>query len=418
MKSQQNNTNVVIVFDAFRGSFAEKLSARLSLRVASRGGVQKITGGIIPPFSFEPDAAFLTGHHPEETNNGTHFWYDPECSSFRGIISRSGIADRLPWSMQLALRKWISWHINPSADAQNVERRISTARIPFRFLHYFDVVQKRMPFKEDFCPFPTIFDLLRSANKHWVYIGSPVSSARSEDVWEALQKAPIEDASLVFLFVGDLDGIGHRYGPDSTEYADALHKISGFLRRVLDYVQRRTEVMRALIFGDHGMVEVTRCVDVQAALERLPVRPVEDYLYFLDSTMARFWFFNERARQAVTEAMQALEGGRLITEEDQATYHIRYPHNRFGELIWWADGGTLILPNFWQGKKPVKGMHGYRREVTDNHAGLLLMDPDLQGTKMLEQPLEMVAIFATMMDMLEIEKPSEADGRSVYEMIA
>ena len=40
-------------------------------------------------------------------------------------------------------------------------------------------------------------------------------------------------------------------------------------------------------------------------------------------------------------------------------------------MIFWADGGTLIFPNFFEARIPERGMHGYRNEVEGNHSILL-----------------------------------------------
>lgn len=397
---------LVCVLDAFRVDAVPTLAQVLNREPAA-------TGCVIPPFSFEPDAAFLCGRYPEETDSGTHFWYRPEASPFRRLSRWGPVADRLPHLFQLSLRHWLRW------NARGRARRITTARIPFSFLPFFDVVRQHGPLDGRFCVFPTLFDLLRAGGKRFLYLGAPVSSASSQDVWRDFQRASLDRVDLVFLFVGDLDGIGHRYGPNSPEYRDAVWGMGHFIRQVQGRIEKEQGDVSCLVFGDHGMVEVQRLVDVHSTLEGLPVRPFSDYLYFLDSTLARFWFFNDRARQIVTQAMEAVRGGRLLTDEDREVYRIRYPHNRFGELIWWADGGALISPNFWQDQKLVRGMHGYRREIRENQAGFVLIDPelDLWGIQLLKAPLEMVDAFATMIELLGLEMPDNAHGRSIFRQI-
>ena len=401
---------LVCVLDALRADAVPSLGDSLGLQPTA-------SGSVVPPFSFEPDAAFLCGRYPEETDSGTHFWYRPESSPFRWLRKWGPLADHLPHSFQLGLRRWVRWNVQRQLAALGSARSATTARIPFSFLPYFDIVQRWMSFDERFCKFPTIFDLLRAKGKRWLYLGAPVSSASSEDVWRDFQRASLEGIDLVFLFVGDLDGIGHRYGPNSQEYEDAVRKVGGFVHQVRERMEKERGGVRGLVFGDHGMVAVQRTVDVRSTLERLRVRPSDDYLYFLDSTLARFWFFNERARRIVTEAMAEVEGGRLITEKDRIAYRIRYSHNRFGELIWWADGGTLIFPNFWQDRKPIKGMHGYRREVLENHTGLVLFDPqaEQQRNSDADNIVEMVDVFALIVDLLQLTPP-ESVTRSHMEL--
>ena len=373
-----------------------------------------LRGEIIPPFSFEPDAAYLSGRFPEETDGGTHFWYAPEASRFKGMRRWGWFGDRMPYLIQLGLRRWVRWRAARKAETDRLERSVSTARIPFRLLPYFDVVTKHYPFEQDFCSYSTIFDLLREEGRKWVYIGAPVSGSRSDEVLARLRASSLPGVDLVFLFVGDLDGIGHEYGPHSEMYQRALQRMGVLIEEIASVVDEKMgKGCPLLVFGDHGMAQVTRLVDVGAALKGLSIRPCRDYVYLLDSTLARFWFFGERARQEVMDLMSQMDGGSIVSEEERVSYRIRYPHNRFGELIWWADGGTLIFPNFWQDRKPVKGMHGYRRDVIENHAAFLLLNTDLEESQTLEQPLEMVDVFATIVDMLDLKMPKGAYGKSV-----
>ena len=313
--------------------------------------------------------------------------------------------------------KKLNLQLKKKAETERLKRNISVARIPFQLLRYFDVVTKRYPFEERFSSFPTVFDLLQQESKKWAYIGAPFSSSRAEDVLHQLKSSSLDGLDLVFLFVGDLDRIGHMHGPESQEYQCGVRTIESFVKEVQHFLRKEVGEPRILAFGDHGMVCIDRLVNIQESLKCLAVKPIRDYMYFLDSTLARFWFFSERARKEITASMSRLTGGRLVSEKERKTYHIRYSHNRFGELIWWADGGTLIFPNFWQDRKPVKGMHGYQRGVTDNHAGFLLVDHDLRDSELLKKPLEMVDVFATMIDILGLEMPEDAHGTSVYRRI-
>lgn len=401
MKRHNDSVSVVIVLDGLRSSAVKKLSLEISFACGSGVKVGSLSGEIIPPFSFEPDAAFLTGNYPEETNSGTHFWYAPETSPFRPINSWTRVAEHIPHIGQLALRKWL-------------RHKAFTARIPFSLLSYFDIVQKYGPLDEKFSNFETIFGLLKKSEKKTLYIGAPISIARNEKVLARLKNASLKGVDLIFLFVGDLDRIGHQCGPDSEEYRRGVQEMGEFVGEATAFIRKQTDLSSLLIFGDHGMVKVEQLVNVQKVLRNSTFSVPKDYIYFLDSTLARFWFFNKAAEQGITEAMNSLEGGRFVSEEEKKIYKIRYSHNRFGEAIWWADEGSLILPNFWQGSRPVKGMHGYRKEALDNHAGFALIDSNIKGNTFLKEPAEMVDVFATIIDMLELKRPDSTYGVSLY----
>ena len=152
-----NRTDIVIVLDAFKGSSVKQLNAELSINNYFND-YGKLIGTIIPPFSFEPDKAFLTGHYPEETDSAAHFWFSPQTSPF--LKSKfSNIADNFPHIFQLFFRRWLRWKLNLKSKQYTLCRNIHSARIPFSFLPYFDIVNKIKPTEKQFSKFLTIFDL-------------------------------------------------------------------------------------------------------------------------------------------------------------------------------------------------------------------------------------------------------------------
>jgi hypothetical protein len=109
-------------------------------------------------------------------------------------------------------------------------------------------------------------------------------------------------------------------------------------------------------------------LDLKAKIEPLPLRLGKDYSVVYDSTMARFWFFNERARQEITAALKAIPQGRILPEAELKT--LRAPTDGyFGELIFLADEGVLIVPSH-MGERPIRGMHGYHPSEKHSYAML------------------------------------------------
>ena len=74
------------------------------------------------------------------------------------------------------------------------------------------------------------------------------------------------------------------------------------LRRTLSVASQHYRDVRVFICSDHGMATVDRNVDLMNRIESLPLKFGKDYVAVYDSTMARFWFMNDAARQAVTRS--------------------------------------------------------------------------------------------------------------------
>ena len=84
-----------------------------------------------------------------------------------------------------------------------------------------------------------------------------------------------------------------------------------------------------IILSDHGMADIKKIISVPETKD-----------CFIDSDMARYWGEKPEFKS---------EYGKWITFKNKA----------YGEHIFLANEGVLILPNYWQGKTPVKAMHGY-----------------------------------------------------------
>jgi predicted AlkP superfamily pyrophosphatase or phosphodiesterase len=202
-----------------------------------------------------------------------------------------------------------------------------------------------------------------------------------------------------------LDRVGHAYGPDSAERYAEIRIVDAGVRDIVELAQSRFDEVHILVFGDHGMAFVNQLVDVQSILQKLPCRLGKDYLVFLDSTMARFWFFTDSARGVITEALHGISGGHVLSEEELNRYHLNYQHNRFGDLFFIADGGGLVLPNYYQKNRPIKGMHGYLPEVPEQHSLFLVHSPRVPVGYRFQEPQDMRRIFPTVLDLLDLPRP-------------
>jgi hypothetical protein len=111
-------------------------------------------------------------------------------------------------------------------------------------------------------------------------------------------------------------------------------------------------------------------LDLQAQIESLPVKMEKDYAVVYDSTMARFWFLNDRAREAITSCLKAIPQGRILSEADLEELHCLFPDRYFGELIFLVQEGVLIVPSH-MGERPIRAMHGYHPREKHSYAALL-----------------------------------------------
>jgi hypothetical protein len=127
--------------------------------------------------------------------------------------------------------------------------------------------------------------------------------------------------------------------------------------------------VRLYVFSDHGMANCNVMLDLKKEVEALPLRMPGDYVVVYDSTMARFWFFNENARQTITRRLQQIPDGRIVPDDELEKLGTLFPDRYFGELIFLAREGVLIVPSH-MGARPIRGMHGYHPTDAHSYAAL------------------------------------------------
>jgi hypothetical protein len=127
--------------------------------------------------------------------------------------------------------------------------------------------------------------------------------------------------------------------------------------------------VRLYIFSDHGMANCNELLDLKSKIEPLPLRFGEDYVVVYDSTMARFWFFNDRVRSEITRALQAIPQGRIVPDAELKEMRTLFEDRYFGELIFLVKEGVLIVPSH-MGERPIRGMHGYHPNDPQSYAML------------------------------------------------
>ena len=128
--------------------------------------------------------------------------------------------------------------------------------------------------------------------------------------------------------------------------------------------------MRLYVFSDHGMADCVELLDLKSRIEALDSRMARDYVVVYDSTMARFWFFNEGARREISECLRQVPQGRIVPDGELKDLGVFFPDRYFGELIFLVQEGVMIVPSH-MGERPLRAMHGYHPRDRQSYAALL-----------------------------------------------
>ncbi|MGA2990432.1 MAG: alkaline phosphatase family protein [Candidatus Korobacteraceae bacterium] len=386
---QVNKLVLLVQVDALRHDYINEQNSPFIAALGREG----FRGVLEPTFGFEPDGAYLAGLYPDECDGGAHYWRHQEQSPFRSLGRLSPLLNLCP---EYLLRRVLV------RGMARLLRQVGYVfpgieNIPFSVIANFAPVWRTSPFSPTFRGYRTLFSICAERGIAYLIHAHPANAVRLESGFSRISAELRPPTQFAFWHIGDLDTIGHRNGPLSAECRRALRNIDARLAALNKQLRAAYEGVNYVVFGDHGMAEVTGIVDVAGALRRAGIVQGKGLLYFLDSTMARFWFQDEGVKDAVIQVLGDLSGGTLLTQKQRDDYHLNYPHDRFGELIFLADPGRLVSPNYFQGRQMVRGMHGYAPECPEQQSALVMSGPARVPA---ESPLKMTQLFPTVLEIL------------------
>jgi hypothetical protein len=171
--------------------------------------------------------------------------------------------------------------------------------------------------------------------------------------------------SIFFLYLGELDAMGHKYGPSSSEFNKILHSFDNKLNTFLTSLNNQGDFNLAII-GDHGMSDVKNCVDFEKEINRSLSSidlSLNDVIIFCDSTVGRVWSKDGQVLDGLKNTLLdnniLNKYGVIFDESDYGKYEVPINLKKHGEIIWFANDGVVISPDYFYGLFPPKGMHGY-----------------------------------------------------------
>jgi hypothetical protein len=248
-------------------------------------------------------------------------------------------------------------------------------RIPFHLFREFDLSEKR----DIYAPggfdggVDSIFDLLeREHVPHRVWNWKTALDTALGELSEILTDGP--PIRFALLYTAVIDALLHEHVGDSDVVGAELARLEKLITEVVTRAHDRYSEVDVIVFSDHGMARTTGEIDLMAHVARLGLAHERDYLAFYDSTMGRFWFGNDRARNTIMEALGRVDSGSVLSDDDLRREGVFFEDRRYGELVFLCDPGMLIVPSYMGARAP-RGMHGFTPEHEDSHAVIMSSEP-------------------------------------------
>jgi hypothetical protein len=314
--------------------------------------------------------SILSGRWPVEHRNWCYFVYDPPHSPFRSLrllrwLPRA-LTGRRFFRHRLSRLLKVHLKFRGYFDLYN---------IPFEHISLFDFSEKKNPLQPGgLNRGPNIFDHMQERGISW-HVSDPTLGER-QNLDAMLADIRREEIDFGFLYWPDLDGVLHRVGNLSPEVPAKLDSYEPWLDELMACAREHYEEVDLTLFSDHGMANCDRLLDLPARIGLLGLRMGVDFAVVYDSTMARFWFLNDRARGLVPESLKCVPEGRILSDAELRELGTLFPDRYFGEMIFLVEEGVLIVPSH-MGERPIRAMHGYHPDAPHSYASLLTSYPDV-----------------------------------------
>lgn len=272
--------------------------------------------------------------------------------------------------------------------------------------------------------YPTLFGVLKEKSRYRI-------STKFGAIPKLLSGIPDRrfDFDLLEFYAFDL--LSHWNLDRAGVMSRHLRKVDQFAESVSQRCERAG--VRMILLVDHGQEAVRQTIDLRAMV-RGSGAPASDVLDYVEVGVARFWFANEAARDAVRNALAKDSRILLKTHSELREYGLEFPDGRFGELYAIAAPGSIFFPhdfyhplaNLYMGLskprlwrrilKPVhRGSHGHRPDHPAEEGYVVLLDPRSEADR---EWARLTDFAPTVLSLLSKRPPDSMKGTPFFRIHA
>lgn len=369
---------ILISADGFRYDYLKKYNAINILKLAENGVSAKAMIPSFPSITFPNHWSLITGLYPAHHGLIDNYFYDYKKEKFYAMSSKENAEDGswyggIPlWSLaekEGMLSASMMW-VGSASDAAGMR--------PSYYYHY----------HEKFSPNDKVDKVI-----DWL-------------------KLPEENRPhFISLYFPEVDGAGHRFGPDAPETEKAVHMVDDAMKRLVEKVKALgLKNVNFIFVADHGMIKV----DTE--------KPIEIPEILFDKT--RFDFYNSQTllRIVVKNPSEIKSVFRALKKNKTHDYEVfldkRFPRklnfaqrddrfNRIGQIILVPKPAKIFLE---KGKKTSVGKHGYSPyEVPEMKAVFVAFGSAFRQNKEIGE-FQNVSVFPIITDILGLKITEPIDG--------
>ncbi|MDD5014028.1 MAG: alkaline phosphatase family protein [Atribacterota bacterium] len=402
--------------DAFRWDYINRTDTPFLYNLSKKNiYVRRIK----PSVGFCERTEIFTGMRPIQSKNFTALGFAPEKSfygKYKKILKILSLIEKSIIINNMLFRKILN------RIFRVLGANFQTYQIPLDLLQYFDLTEDKFDhYEEEAFVSESIFDIMRKNNKKYFYDSFTSLKIHKNKINSDQGRIKFlidnvnSNINLYLLYLADSDTYGHLYGPDSSKMKNVMAEIDKKLENLIKAFTKKKKDTKFIVLGDHGMLGVNKYLDlIKLIKENTSLKINKDFIVFLDSTIARFWCFNEKSKIEIKEVLSHepfLKYGIVIDKRIAKEFSIPYTDKSYGDIIWWANPGVLIFPDYFHKYKRYKGMHGYNPKDENSHGFCIISYNGCK--KLIIEEGELIDICPTICDFINIPYPNNNQGKSL-----
>lgn len=343
---KRGSVNIFILIDALGWEYIKERPFLDDIAPFKRSvkSVLGFSSGVIP--------SLLTGKLPNEHKHWSLYFKSPDTSPFWWV--------RIPlWLPKKALNSRIIRKLveEMSKRGMGYTGYFETYLIPIELLHWFDISERSNIYKpKGIREGESIFDILRKEKVDYSALAYPMKD--KEIFKRAINELESSDKQFYFLYCSEFDAFLHSSCKDRKAVNRMIDQYEESILNVYRSAKKEFEKVNLYVFSDHGMAPVNKAYDLKEDIEKLGLSISKDYIPFYDSTMARFWFFNNEAKGKIVTELSKKEYGRILSKDELKAYGCYFEGECYGQVVFLMNTGAVINPSFMGNKVPA-GMHGF-----------------------------------------------------------
>jgi len=248
---------------------------------------------------------------------------------------------------------------------------------------------------------------------HWrAYDKSVNGEARVRQVLEWLREPPATRPHFFTLYFEDVDAAGHAYGPASPECGEAVTRVDGYIRLLLDGLAALPYggQVSIVLVSDHGQSEYKPGSTPYIVADHFSLSGISP----VDAGAFTFLYFGQKDRNRAVNLRDEINrnwtcGHAYLPEDAPADWRIgkgpRYP-----DLLLQAEPGCAVFSSA-EKISINKGAHGWPPEMPDMQGIFVAAGPDLPAGLQIG-PVRAVDIYPLMMKLLGLEPENDTDSNT------